>query len=110
VSKSEGKLREGIRRLGSLRKVFLPKLMAENPHFLMRSLEVRNLLDVSEAHIQASLERNETRGHHVRLDYPDSNPELDGMIMHQRMEDKKTVIKMKKLEPIKFSDNHKEER
>ena len=58
--KSEGKLREGLRRLGSLRRVFLPKLMATNPHYLMRCLEVRNIMDMAEVHLQACLERKET--------------------------------------------------
>jgi succinate dehydrogenase/fumarate reductase flavoprotein subunit len=68
--KSEGQLREGLRRLMSLKRVFLPKLMAENPHYLMRCLEVRNIMDMAELHFKASLERKETRGQHIRLDYP----------------------------------------
>jgi succinate dehydrogenase/fumarate reductase flavoprotein subunit len=66
VIRSEGRLREGLRRLGSLRRVFLPKLMARNPHYLLRCLEVRNLLDVAELHLEACLERKETRGAYVR--------------------------------------------
>jgi len=100
VSKSEGKLREGQRRLGTLRRVFLPKLIAKNPHYLMRCMEVRNIMDLTELHIQASLERNETRSLHIRLDYPVSNPAQDGLLLHQRMEEGKAVFEMRKVKPL----------
>jgi len=108
--KAEGKLREGLRRLGSLRREFLPRLMAKNPHYLMRCLEVRNIMDMAELHIQASLERKETRGDHIRLDYPESNPVWDGMLLYQRMEDGKAVLEMRKVTPMTLAADHKEER
>ena len=79
-------MREGLRRLGTLRRVFLPKLMAKNPHYLMRAFEVQNLMDISELHMQASLEREESRGAHTRLDYPDQDLALDGMKLRQKQE------------------------
>ena len=97
VSKAEGRLREGLRRLRTLRREFLPRLMTKgNPHYLMRALEVRNLMDVAELHIQASLDRTETRGEHIRLDYPETNPAWDGMLAYQRLEDGKPVLEMRK--------------
>jgi len=110
VDKAEGKLREGMRRLGSLRRVFLPRLMAKNPHFLVRCLEVRNLFDVAEIHIQASLERRETRDMHIRRDYPERDPSLDDLLLYQRLADGKPIIEMRKLTPITLPDNHKETR
>jgi len=108
--KAEGKLREGMRRLGTLRRVFLPRLLAKNPHYLMRCLEARNIMDVAELHIQASLERTETRGYSIRIDYPDSNPAWDGLFTYQRLEDGKAIFEMRKLIPLTLSDDHKEER
>jgi succinate dehydrogenase/fumarate reductase flavoprotein subunit len=108
--KSEGKLREGLRRLGTLRRVFLPRLVAKNPHYLMRCLEIRNLMDMAELHMHASLERRETRGSSIRLDYPNSNPELDGLFTYQWLENRKPVFEMRKLKPIAYADDHKEER
>lgn len=99
--KSEGKLREGQRRLGSLRRVFLPKLMAKNPHYLMRCLEVRNIMDLAEAHIQACLERKETRGNHIRLDYPEKDPSRDNMITFQRIEEGKPVLEIREVPDFK---------
>lgn len=101
--KAEGKLREGIRRLGSLRREFLPKLEGKNPHYLMRSLEVRNLMDIAELHMQASLERKETRLQHNRLDYPNPDPALDKTILVQRLENGKPVIEFRKLPELDMS-------
>jgi len=108
--RSEGKLREGLRRLGSLRREFLSKLMAKNPHYLMRCLEVRNLMDVAELHMQSCLERKETRGSSIRLDYPEKDPALDDLFLYQRLENGKLVSEFRKLEPMAFADDHKEER
>jgi len=100
TARAEGKLREGQRRLNTLRRVFLPKLVAKYPHKLMRMLEVRNIMDVAEIHIQATLERKETRGNFIRLDYPDTNPAWDNMLTYQRLENGKPVFEMRKLTPM----------
>jgi succinate dehydrogenase/fumarate reductase flavoprotein subunit len=94
--KSEGKLREGLRRLGSLRREFLPKLTAKNPHHLMRCLEVRNVMDLAEVHINGVMERKETRGNHIRSDYPERDKSLDHMITYQRLENGKSVLERRK--------------
>jgi len=99
--KSEGKLREGLRRLGSLRRAFLPKLMAKNSHYLMRCLEVRNIMDLAELHIKASLERKETRVGYIRLDYPEKDPSRDNMVTYQRMEEGKAVLEIRKAPELK---------
>jgi succinate dehydrogenase/fumarate reductase flavoprotein subunit len=98
--RSEGKLREGMRRLGTLKRVFIPRLMAKNPHYLMRCLEVRNILDLAKVHIQACMERKETRGDCLRLDYPERAPSLDGKLQFQKLENGKLVSSMRKLTPL----------
>ena len=101
LNKAEGKLREGVRRLGTLRRVFLPNLVTKgNPHYLMRALEVRNVMDLAELHLQSSLARKETRDNHIRLDYPEPDPALDGMLVFQRLENGKAVIEMRKRVPM----------
>jgi len=99
--KSEGKLREGQRRLGSLRRVFLPRLMAKNPHYLLRCLEVRNIMDLAEVHIQGCLERKETRGSHIRLDYPETDPSRDNMLTFQRLENGNPILEIKEIPDLK---------
>jgi len=98
--KAEGRLREGLRRLATLKRVFLPKLVARNPHQLMRALEVRNIMDMSELHLQASMNRKETRGRFTRSDYPETDPALDGLLTYQRLEKGKPVLEMRKRPPL----------
>jgi succinate dehydrogenase/fumarate reductase flavoprotein subunit len=98
---SEGKLREGIRRLGSLRRKFLPNLMAENPHKLMRCLEVRNIMDLAEAHMHATLERKETRFGYIRPDYPEMDKSRDNMLTFQRMKNGRPVLEIKEIPDLK---------
>jgi len=101
--KAEGKIREGIRRVASLKREFLPKLSAENPHHLMRCLEVRNIIEMAELHFQASLDRKESRGNFTRLDYPKIDNKYDGLLLNQRLVNGKPVIEWKKPEPMDMS-------
>jgi len=104
--KTEGMLREGLRRLGSLRRTFLPRLMAINPHYLLRCLEARNILEMAELHLQACLERKETRRSSsriifVRLDYPKQDPSLNNRRLCQRLEKGKPVIDIREIPDLK---------
>ncbi len=78
--KSEGMMLKGLDLLLNLKRIYLPELGATDAHGLVRCMEVRNLFDVSEMHIRASLARKETRFarmgmmHHIRLDYPERDP------------------------------------
>ncbi|MCK4952916.1 FAD-dependent oxidoreductase [Candidatus Bathyarchaeota archaeon] len=99
--KSEGRLLEGKRRLGSLRRVFLSKQMAKNPHYLMRGLECRNIMDLVGLHLDACLIRKETRGQFIRLDYPEKDPSRDNMITIQRLEKGKPVLEIRKVPELK---------
>jgi succinate dehydrogenase/fumarate reductase flavoprotein subunit len=53
----------------------LPRLMARDPHELMRALEVHSILDCAEMAAEASLYRTESRWglYHHRTDYPEPN-------------------------------------
>lgn len=99
--KNEGKLLEGRRRLGSLRREFLPRLMAKDPHYLMRCLECRNIMDLVKVHIEACLVRKETRGQFIRLDYTEKDPSRDNMITIQRLENGKSVLVIRKVPDLK---------
>jgi succinate dehydrogenase/fumarate reductase flavoprotein subunit len=66
----------------------------------MRCLEVRNILDMAEVHIQACMERKETRGDCLRLDYPVKDPSLNGKLQFQKFENGKLVSSMRKLTPL----------
>jgi succinate dehydrogenase/fumarate reductase flavoprotein subunit len=94
--RSEGKLQEGLRRLSSLKKYWMHKVSAPNPHYMLSWLELRNLMDVAELHMISSLERKETRGNYIRVDCPEMNPELDKMTV-QRLEKGKVVTEFRKM-------------
>ncbi len=95
VFKADGKLNEGLFRLESLKNEFMPKLMAENPHYLMRCLEDRNIVLIAELFMLASLARKESRGLYNRADYTEKDPARDGQLTYQRLENGKTVVELK---------------
>ena len=99
--KNDGRLLEGRRRLASLRREFLPKLMAKDPHYLMRCLEVRNIVELTALHIDACLERKETRGQFIKLDHKEKDPSRDGMITMQRLENGKPMLELRKVPDLK---------
>ncbi len=94
---SEGKLREGLRRLNSLRREFLPRLMAKNPHYLMRCLEVRNIMDLAELHMQACLERRESRGNFIRTDYTEQDAGRNSRLTFQSMKNGKALLEVREI-------------
>ena len=79
----------------------MPKLMAKNPHYLMRCLEVRNLMEMAELHLNACLNRNESRGNYIRTDYPKSDPSRDSILTFQRMEKGNPVMEMREVTDLK---------
>ena len=99
--KSEGKIREGLKRLDSLKRRFLPELMATNPHYLMRCLEARNLLELTELHLRGCLERKESRGNYMRTDYPETDPARDDMVTYQSLRNGKPVLDIRRPPALK---------
>ena len=98
---SEGKLKEGLNRLSSLKREFMGRLMARNPHELMRCIEAKNILELSELHLKACIERRETRGNFIRKDYPERNPENDNFISICRQVEGKDIIEMMRAPELK---------
>jgi succinate dehydrogenase/fumarate reductase flavoprotein subunit len=85
--KMGGMMERGLEKLQELRVKSLPLLAAKNPHELMRCLEVRNIFDMVEMHIRASLMRTETRLRknglwpHYRVDYQELDPNWEKLIV-----------------------------
>ncbi len=74
--RSETLLKAGLKYLRDLRKKALTTLLAENSHALMRGLEALDLMECGEIIFLTALERKETRGLHIRSDFPFTNPLL----------------------------------
>ena len=79
--RSESLLEAGLNHLRRLRREARATLIARNQHELTRSLEVLNLLELGELVCIAARERKETRGQHMRADYPYTNPTLDRLLI-----------------------------
>jgi succinate dehydrogenase/fumarate reductase flavoprotein subunit len=75
INKVEPRLKRALELIKILKERFVPTLMAYNPHYLMRVLEVQDILDISELHAQTALIRTETRmpPNHYRMDYPEQD-------------------------------------
>ncbi len=98
---SEGKLKEGLNRLGSLKREFVDKMSASDPHELMRCIEARNILELSELHLMACDNRKESRGNFLRADYPERDPDNDNHISICRLEDGKPVVQFMRAPELK---------
>jgi succinate dehydrogenase/fumarate reductase flavoprotein subunit len=75
--RSETQLNAGLNSLRRLRKKVDATVVARNQWELIRYLETLNLFDMGELVITAARERKETRGKHIRPDYPVTDPRLD---------------------------------
>ncbi|MGM9608097.1 MAG: FAD-dependent oxidoreductase [Oscillospiraceae bacterium] len=101
IFKSAGKLRAGLRRLASLKKEFIPKLYAANPHYLMRCIEAKNIADMAGIYMQACMSREETRGFFNRSDFQEKDPARDGKITYQRLENGVPVVEKRAAPKLK---------
>ena len=80
VIRSESMLQGGLHHLRRLRQKVGTSLKAENRWEATRCLEVLNLYDLGELVFLAALERKESRGEHRRVDYPYTDPQLNGKL------------------------------
>lgn len=81
IFRYENMLKAGYNHLQRLKEKAYGTMMAKNQHELMHCLEVLNLLDIGEVIFVAVSERKETRDKYSRLDYPFTNPVLDGKML-----------------------------
>lgn len=75
--RNETLLKQGLFHLRRIKEKAHKEMIARNPHELSRCLEVLNMLDLGEITFLMAMERKETRGLHVRPDYPFTNPTLN---------------------------------
>ena len=84
--RSESVLKAGLSHLRKLKTKIHNTIMAKNQHELMQCLSIINLYDMGELVFVAALERKETRGGHVRTDYPITNPLLEKMLVCKKVD------------------------
>jgi len=93
----ENLLSAGYKQLKRLKEKAYKAIIAQNPHELMRVLEVLNLLDIGEVILLAVNERKESRDKYFRLDFPFQNPLLDGKILICKMKRNKPIFEWRKI-------------
>lgn len=84
--RSETLLDAGGRALLRLKEKAERSMIARNPHELMRCLEVLNMIEIGELIFMMAKERKETRGKHIRVDYPFTNPLLEKLLFIRKTE------------------------
>ncbi len=106
--KCDALLREGLDLLKSFEEEIVPKLSCQNPHDLMRTHEVLDILTVAELVLNASLARKSSSVPlcFQRSDYPKLDPECDRKHIVIRKEN--GVVKTRE-ERLDFFGNLKEE-
>ncbi len=92
--RSETMLDAGYARVQRLRQRVHAELRAENPHELMRCLEVVNLLDIAETVMLSAKERRESRFglSHYRADFPQTDDENWFKFLAVKRQDGKTMV------------------
>lgn len=83
IHRTRGKMERALVLLKRAKEGAAPLLVAKNNHELMRVLEVKDIIDISELHAQSALKRTESRliPVHYRDDYPELDPEWDGYVV-----------------------------
>lgn len=83
VHKITSKMQRALELIKFAKEGAVPLLVANNPHELMRAIEVQHIIEISELHAQSSLLRTESRlvPVHFREEYPDLDPKWDNMIV-----------------------------
>ena len=86
--RSESKFEAGAGYFKDLRAYSRDAVKCSNAHELMRACEALDLLDIGEAVLLSARERKETRGNHIRPDFPFTNPLLTNhFVMITKTED-----------------------
>jgi len=103
VYRTDKDLKKATTTLPRLQKEFLnTQVSTEDRSFnygLIRTLELRSMLDIAEATAYASLWRKESRGAHFRIDYPTRND--DKYLVHTMIYSVKDELEIK-TKPVKL--------
>ena len=76
-------LSKAIESLEAVRDEVLPVMGAQDPHYLMKLVEARANVTLTEMTLRASLMRKESRSGHYREDFPKRSPDLRWIIVEK---------------------------
>ncbi len=85
IIKSQSSLTRALNKLENIKHEILPRMLARDPHYLAKLIEVQAIAFITELYLRASLMRTETRGGHFREDFPErDNNWLKWIIISQK--------------------------
>jgi succinate dehydrogenase/fumarate reductase flavoprotein subunit len=89
IKKVKARMERAKELLKRVKEEAVPLLAADNPHELMRAVEVRDIIDIAELYIESSLLRTESRvaPMHYRDDYPEQDKDWDKITITARKVD-----------------------
>ena len=90
--RSETLLSAGLKYLDDLKERAVRFVRCQNAHELMRALESFDLLELGKVVCLSAMERRESRGCHIRTDYPFQNPLMNQHFITATLVDGKPVI------------------
>jgi succinate dehydrogenase/fumarate reductase flavoprotein subunit len=90
--RSQALLEAGAFHLKRLKEKAREVMRAGNQHEVGRCLEVQNLMELGELIFLGASDRTETRGNHVRVDYPLTNPRFNRKVHIVKKVDGKPVV------------------
>ena len=90
ILKNERSLKKALSKIEGIRAELLPRMAAKEPHYLMKLMEVRGIILLSELFVRASLARTESRAGHFRVDYPDRD-EKNGLCWYVASQGKEGI-------------------
>jgi len=90
ILKNERSVKKALSKIEGIRAELLPRMAAREPHYLMKLIEVRGIILLSELFLRASLARTESRAGHFRVDYPDRD-EKNGLCWYVASQGKEGI-------------------
>ncbi len=73
VFRHQARLKSSLNRLLEIREHVIPYLKAYDPHYLRMVIEASHMVTCAELFLRAALMRTESRGSHLREDYPETD-------------------------------------
>jgi succinate dehydrogenase/fumarate reductase flavoprotein subunit len=98
IVRSESSLKEAIDRLSYIRQTKLSEIFAANRIELLATFEAMNMLQVAEAITASALFREETRGMHFRVDYPQQDDKK--WLLNSLITSEQGRIRLKTISPL----------
>lgn len=107
ILKTANGLHNALDQLEELKETVLPKISAEDPHYLLKMTEAKGMLVMTECFLKASLARTESRCGHFRADYPNRDDTSPAYYMIVSKDDNGITTSKRDLPELPKNKDHK---